>query len=73
MRKLLITAALFILAFAVPGFLGTLFGIAGGVTATAFVLTAPRAQRMLKWGAGKYVEDDARREKVKEWVNTDSN
>lgn len=72
MRKALFTAALFILAFLVPGFVGTLFGIAGGVAATAFVLTAPRAQRLLKWGAEKYVADDARRDKVKEWVNTDS-
>ncbi|MFT4606031.1 MAG: hypothetical protein ACI9W4_002777 [Rhodothermales bacterium] len=73
MRKLLATAALLIAAFILPGFVGTLFGIAGGFVGAAYLFSAPRAQRLLKWSAEKYVADDSRRDKVKDWINTDSN
>jgi hypothetical protein len=73
MRKLLIVAALLMAAFILPGFLGTLFGITGGFVGAAFFFSVPKAQRLLNWGAKKYVADESRRSKMENWINTDSN
>ncbi|MBO6573988.1 MAG: hypothetical protein JJ896_01110 [Rhodothermales bacterium] len=72
MRKLILTVALIAGAFTLPGMIGTVLGIAGGFAAASYLFTAPRTKKLLKWGADKYVADEKRREKARDWIHTES-